>query len=481
MIIMFEKVNTIHIKDATNLKIAIASEDEAKLRWDTFFGSKAEIRKIKSKKKGTVLTLDFSCAKNEDMIHLSYRNLTKVIFSNSTNVTLFNLNNDQKVDHIALNEKSTVFINKCHKDTLTVTNTGSSSLEIGHFVIKNLRANTLSHSKTLLKYGVVQNLASYTYMFSHLRCEGKDSFIVNATETYGDHIPDVRLNVINHFNYVNNGSSRYFLVYGFPTIEEIDQYTKPDGSKIINEKYYSPRKIKAINGGFDAYAIALKEVYKKELHSVSQFDWSIEVGTVELKQELPRFFEDAKSKAILITVDSIKDKHLKYIEAFNALKEMLKHDITKKHSVSFYHDKIKLLIGIMRDTYSFINNQISSFKGDESLIEEYKRFRYNSGEYNDAYLLGLRTLKMLENKIDKEQFIKEKNIQNDRNKEYVINILNKDDFIDEINKENKHKIIDVISSFDLKEYNLSKKAMDNLEKLEFLFDLNKQKNKICSF
>lgn len=485
---MFEKIETIIIKNAENVEFSVATKEEPSLLWGNISGKLPKgTKKEKSEHKDQVV-YNFKGGTTDSLISFHFQDLKRIIFLDSK-VTISGLNSRDTIEEVIINGSSVSF-DGLFKHDFKIRSI-DSTLNMNNYVIKNLRLVEYSKAKSYLKRGFILNASIFARMFSGVAESSNDSYIFNVTDSYFNHFPSFQGNVINDFNAIINDSPRYVNPKRFCNINFLDSYK--DGQDCDKIKHSSSYFTKG-NMRLEYSDLYLLEIIKDKYDSgklrmdcieadvSSAIAWEGIDGNV-----MPMFLNAIEENYENLLKDKLDLKKLDYnenLELFCEKYENLEDQLNEiKNMNSLYskrpeferiEDGIKELNKEIRDIHieligmidlSIVKELFFSIEEHKCIHNNFKKFYFES--MNKC--LDFRNY-LAEEDEKKSEKIKRQNkvIKNER---LILGILDKEFPTDHINEENREAIIELLNKGFLKDKPLSVLQSKNLKKLLMLFDI----------
>jgi len=492
---MFEKIETIIIKNAENVEFSVAKKEEASLFWGNISGKLPKgTKKEKSKYKDQII-YNFKGGTTDSLISFHFPYLKKIVFLDSK-VTISGLNSRDTVEEVFVNGTIANF-DQLFKHDFKI-NSVDSTLIMNNYVIENLRLVEYSKSKSYLKRGFILNASIFAKMFSGIEESSSDSYIFNVTDSYFNHFPSFQGNVINDFNTIINDRPRYVNPKRFCNINFIDSYKDGQDYDKVKSSYSCFTKENMDLEYSDLYLLEIiKEKYDSgelrinciEADVSSAIAWEGIEGNI-----MPMFLNSIEEDYDKLLKDKLDLKKLDYnknVELFYTENECIEDKLnnikaqqdlhTKLHSFKRIENRILELNKEIRNIDRELNGiiELSIVKDISFNFNEHKDIHDN---FKKFYFDLITKCHNFRNYLKKEEEKRKEKIklQNKvvKNEQLILGLLDKEFPTDYINEENREAIIELLNQGFLKNKPLSCLQSKNLKKLNLLFDV---KNPVVQF
>lgn len=485
---MFEKIETIVIKNAENVEFSVATKEEPSLLWGNISGKLPKgTKKEKSEHNGQVV-YNFKGGTTDSLISFHFKDLKRIIFLNSK-VTISELNSRDTIEEVIING-SNVDFDGLFKHDFKIRSI-DSILNINNYVIKNLRLVEYSKSKSYLKRGFILNASIFARMFSGIAESSSDSYIFNVTDSYFNHFPSFQGNVINDFNTIINDTPRYVNPKRFCNINFLDSYkdgqdcdkVKSSCSRFAKDnmrlKYSNLYLLEIIKDKYDSGKLRLDSI---EADVSSAIAWRGMDGNV-----MPMFLNTIEENYENLLKDKLDLKKLDYNENLKSFYEKYENIEEKLNEIKNM-DSLYFKMTVFEKTESEIKKinkeirdinleligmiELSIVKEIFFSIEEHRRIHDN---FKKFYFESMNKCHDFRNYLDKEDEKKNEKIKRQnkvvKNERLILGILDKEFPTDHINEENREAIIELLNKGFLKDKPLSDLQSKNLKKLLVLFEV----------
>lgn len=485
---MFEKIETIVIKNAENVEFSVATKEESSLLWGNISGKLPKgTKKEKSKYKDQVV-YNFKGGTTDSLISFHFQDLKRIIFLDSK-VTISGLNSRDTIEEVIINGSSVNF-DGLFKHNFKIKSI-DSTLNMNNYVIKNLRLVEYSKAKSYLKRGFILNASIFARMFSGVAESAKDSYIFNVTDSYFNHFPSFQGNVINDFNTIINDSPRYVNPKRFCNINFLDSYKDgQDCDKVKNSSSYFTKGNMRLEYS-DLYLLEIiKDKYDSgklrmdciEADVSSAIAWEGMDGNV-----MPMFLNTMEENYENLLKDKLDLKKLDYnenLESFYKKYENIEDQLNEIKNMNNLYSKrpefdrieegMRKINKEIRDIHVELTGIIglSIVKNISFDKDEHREVHYN---FKKFYFESMNRCHDFKNYLDKEDEKKNEKIKRQnkvvKNERLILGILDKEFPTDYINEENREAIIELLNKGFLKDKQLSVLQSKNLKKLLMLFDV----------
>lgn len=504
---MFEKVKTILIKNATELTISIEKKEDSNSFLGTFWADKKQIKKIKTNKKKELLEIDFKDIHEPAILHLSYRELEELCFSESK-VVIKQIDESISLKSIKCNT-SKCEIESLFKESFKLTSLDSSNIILREYLINHARFEANYSSNFHFHKGAVHYASIYSYMLSDFSTYSDSNFIINVKDLYIEEVSCVKINVVNFLRHtLIRDSSRFLFVSGDACFESSPNYTDLNGNKIkckkelFNAEHQDSKNASILNKSikhnynktndpFDEFSSAITEsantqkfVFPFFIDKSSEFDPCLLIETIKNEKEnlsdikrkishLPNIsqinsrLESLNSKNIHYQ-ESLKNEYLKIIDfAENTSKKIVHHNFKL---IKSYNRINQFLLKLDHETETITRKNFDVLlpKDDENAI----------WAFNQVELIKEK-IKHLKDKVHKIEQNEDRKNEQYKNEDFLFNIVKHDFPTDYIVPENREKVIYLLSSepafFDY----FKEKELEKINRLKITFNIKTKS--ICSF
>ncbi len=502
---MFTKVNTVLVKNANGLKLSVASKEEAASRWDSFFGEKSQINKIKHKKKRGVLCLDFSNLTCENIVHLSYKELETLKIEDSENVKLINFENNQNVNKVYV-KNSKIKFSRCLKESFNIYS-HNSEVKFDNSMFWYLG---IYNTKTKMNFNCTHALTAdvYNTEFSEINSNYMNSFFFRLNTCYLDCFSKIKINLVHSVDLARNLDSNTFEFRGNAVVKETKIYKTEDGNKMLSKIDPSKRVIQPVkHERLQEFLVRLRKtlvehhdvILKRTDLSVIDNDFleAIKSSSKDGGFNDPLFLMKDYKLAMLDVVDEIKKLEERFNDKLNKIEVLLEQKDYDFDSIEEIKQQKSLLEKefneFQRITYqlkekqnpydaNFMKWELSRNSGEYIKILEF--FKSHMLAKIKHYNNKIKDFNQEDLKIEKEKALQESKLQREwEDKNFLLEVLRAAHPTDKITSRNRSKLVDLIQSYgDVLTDSLSKRESENLLKLKFLFDLDTiKKQSVCKF
>lgn len=472
---MFSKINTVIIKNAKSLHFSVANNDEPRfIHGDRLYFNKGRMKGVqKTKFDKNTLIYDFSNFKGIDekqssnLFFLDFHSVEKIVISDSNDVNFYDINERDNISDIIVSSTNNLCLNNVYKKDLNIQMKSQNRVKFNESLIHNLDVNSRFFSYIELEKSFIFNAFFQFAHFSGIKNTDVDSVIVNIKKLTFNDCCVFNANVVNEISYFGE----YLDVSTFNGLPKIELCEEMDINSFYIRKFFDfSCYLKSYNNNY-----FLMECVKSVLNEYSEESFAAEIEHHFGAFEMPHFYKDALNLFKLNEVKTFKTLLKEYKEKsdtfiFNIENDKF-HFVKSENDFKLFNQKFdEEYINFYFKIKTYLDSGCFLFSSDVVYNEFYNKFKELENNHNDIKKLKASFLKDKEKIFKENKIAEEKRIAENKDVNFLLQILNSSNPIELITAENRIQFVNALKN-NIKLNGLTEKGAINHQKMVQFFDL----------